>query len=409
MTDAPPDSRTVPATDVDVAIAGAGLAGSSLALRLARGGARVALIDPAEFPRDKLCGEFLSPECWGVFDRLGLTAGVERLGYHPVRRVRISTPRGAVLEAEFTDPDGLPGIGLGRGPLDDLIVRAARAAGAVVLERTRVNGPVVREGRVVGLVVRRGADRPFEVRAAVTVAAEGRHSPLVRRTGTTRTRSRFRPRFFGLKRHLSAPDRDAEPDGTVGLHLVAGGYVGACRIESGMTNLCGLLPESLLRRHRGDLDRLAAVAFPGNAVLGRLWRSARPAGGWKTVADVRVVASTPGLPGILYAGDSRGTIDPLGGQGMTLALLGAEMLAGFVTRALVAGAAGGDLQREYAAAWHRRFDRRIDLCRAFHHVLVNPWLVDGASAFRSLAPRLLALGYARTRDPALTAGPPGHV
>ena len=83
---------------------------------------------------------------------------------------------------------------------------------------------------------------------------------------------------------------------------------------------------------------------------------------------------------------------------MTLALLGAEMLAPFVTRALAAGGAGAALQREYAAAWHARFDRRIALCRGFHHLLVNPWLFDLGSAFSTLSARLLALGYNQTRD-----------
>jgi flavin-dependent dehydrogenase len=224
-------------------------------------------------------------------------------------------------------------------------------------------------------------------------------SALVQRTGLTRTRSLLRPRLFGLKRHLAVPEDDTEPFGSVGLHLLTGGYVGACRVENGLTNLCGLLPESALRRHRGDLDRLADDLFPRNPLLGRLWRSARPAGVWKTVADVRVVSSTPTLPGVLYVGDSRGTIDPLGGQGMTLALLGAEMLAPYVTRALARGVADAPLQRAYDADWHRRFDRRIALCRAFHHLLVNPWVVDAASAFTTLAPRLVAFGYHKTREP----------
>ena len=113
----------------DVVIAGAGLAGSSLALWLARSGARVALIDPAEFPRDKLCGEFLSPECWGVFDRLNLSSSVVECGYQPIHQVRLTTPRGRILESSFTSTDGLPGIGLSRAVLDERIVRAARAAG----------------------------------------------------------------------------------------------------------------------------------------------------------------------------------------------------------------------------------------------------------------------------------------
>jgi len=386
----------------DVVIAGAGLAGGSLALRLARVGARVALLDPARFPRDKLCGEFLSPECWGVLDDLGLAGAVTRRGYHAIRRVRITTPRGRVLDVEVIGEDGLPGIGLSRSALDDLIVRQARAAGVAVIEGARVGAPIVDEGRVVGVAARGPDGGPIEVRAAVTVAADGRHSGLVRRTGMTRVRSRLRPPLFGMKRHLVAAGPDAEPIGTVGLHLVPGGYAGTCQVETPLMNLCALLPESALRRHRGDLDRLANDLFTRNPVLARIWASGAASGDWKTVAGVRVEASSPRLAGIFYVGDCCGTIDPLGGQGMTMALLGAEVLAPFVTRALADGAVGPAPQRAYHSAWHRRFDRRITLCRAFHHALVNPGLIDLASTFKGLAPRLLAACFAGTRDARVT-------
>ena len=385
----------------DVVIAGAGLAGGSLAVRLAKAGARVALIDPGRFPREKLCGEFLSPEAWGALDRLGLSEAVERSGYHAIRRIRLSTPRGRVLEGDFTGPDGRPGIGLSRSTLDDLLVRQARAAGVEVIEEARVGGPIVGEGRVAGVSARRSAEGSFEVRATVTVAANGRHSGLVSRTGTTRARSWWRPRLFGMKRHLTVADPDAaEPGGTVGLHLLPGGYVGTCRVEAPLTNVCALLPESALRSHRGDLDRLAADRFGGNPRLARLWEAGTPAAPWKTVAGVRVEASVPRFAGILYAGDCQGTVDPLGGQGMTMALLGAELLDPFVRAALALGTADRRLQSEYQAAWHAKFDRRIGLCRAFHHALVNPGLIDAASVFRTLAPRVLAACFRQTRDPA---------
>ena len=387
---------------LDVVIAGAGLAGGSLALSMARSGARVALIDPAEFPRDKLCGEFLSPECWGVFDRLNLSGSVVECGYHQIHRVRLTTSRGRILESDFTSADGLPGIGLSRAALDGRLVCAARAAGVTVLEGVRVKGLIVRDGTVTGVVARRGAEEPFEISSTVIVAADGRHSPLVRQSGTTRSRSWFRPRLFGLKRHLTLSDRELVPAGSVGLHLVPGGYVGACRVEGELTNVCGLLPESYLKRHRGDLDGLANEVFSANPVLNDLWRIGHPVDAWKTVSSVCVEVSTPTLPGILYVGDAKGTIDPLGGQGMTMALLGAEMLAPFVTQALTRGKVDASLQRDYEAAWHRRFDRRIVLCRAFHHVLLNAWTIDIAAAFKTLAPRLLALGFNQTRD-SLTA------
>jgi hypothetical protein len=188
---------------------------------------------------------------------------------------------------------------------------------------------------------------------------------------------------------------------------VSGGYVGASRIEDGLTNLCGLVPQSTLKTHRGDLDRLAASLFPTNPALGGLWRAMIPVSDWKTVADVRVVSSIPRIPGILYAGDSKGTIDPLGGQGMTLALLGAELLVPYVKRALTQGGVTLALQRSACTEWHRRFDRRIALCHGFHHALVNPWIIDAASCFSSLASHLLALGYRLTRDELrATASPP---
>src|SRR6476469_7920143 len=105
----------------DVAIAGAGLAGSSLALRLARRGVKVALLDPGRFPRDKVCGEFLSPEGWGVLERLALEGEVTRSGYHAIHRVRLSTPGGREVMADVSGIDGLAGIGLSRSFLDDLI------------------------------------------------------------------------------------------------------------------------------------------------------------------------------------------------------------------------------------------------------------------------------------------------
>jgi menaquinone-9 beta-reductase len=382
----------------DVAIAGAGLAGASLALRLARGGARVALLDASHFPRDKVCGEFLSPECWGVLDRMGLADEVVGSGYHAIQTVRISTPGGREIMADVVGRDGLPGIGLGRSKLDALIVGRAREAGVDVFEATRVGGAIIEDGRVVGVQARGG--EPFEVRATLTVAADGRHSALVKQTGRTQGRSWARPRLFGLKRHFSTADPEAaEHPGTVGLHLVRGGYGGTCLVEDGSTNLCALLPESMVKQRRGDLDRVAVECLGRNPSLARLLDSGEPLGEWKTVADVRVQVSRPDRPGILYLGDAQGTVDPLGGQGMTMAFLGAELLMPIVERALVDRRGVDDaLQAEVQATWHRRFDRRVLLCRAFHHILINPSFVDIGSVLGKVASKFLAICFLQTRD-----------
>lgn len=380
----------------DVAIAGAGPAGSALALGLARAGLNVALLDAGRFPRDKLCGEFLSPEGASALGRLGLADLLASCGAHPIRRARLTTPGGGVIEAPLTGRDGRPALGLSRSRLDAALVGAARAAGASVFEQARVAGPLLADGRVAGLIGRHADGGPFAIRAAVTVAADGRHSTLVRQTGITRTRQGFRPGLFGLKRHL--PGGTDEDPGCVALHLVPGGYVGTCGIEGGAGNLCGLLPEAMARRHRGDLDQLAEAEFVRNPELARLWSRATPAGPWKAVAGVRVAASRPRRAGIFYVGDGQGTVDPLGGQGMSMALLGAEMLGPLIVRAVRAGGADRALQREALRAWHRRFDRRVRLCRLLHRLLLCPDLIAAGSRLRPLAQRLLTASYTWTRD-----------
>lgn len=391
----------------EVVIAGAGLAGGSLALRLASRGVRVALVDAATFPRPKLCGEYLSPEGVLALERLGLADDWSRLGGHPIRQVRLSTPRGRELVAQVVGPDGVPGLGLSREALDTLLVERAVARGATLLSGHRVLGPWIDEasGRVVGVRARpTGSLAERLVRAPVVVAADGRGSALVRQTGTVRPRSRLslRPGLFGLKRHLRVLDpATTEPAGLVGLHLTAGGYGGTCQIEQGLTNLCALLPESALQAARGDLDRVCATALAANPVLARLLAASEPAGPWKTVAGVRVEIATPGRAGILYAGDCQGTVDPLGGQGMTMALLGSEPLAAAILAALTSGAEGvtPGTQQAVQRSWRRRFDRRVNLCRLYHHLLVRPGLIDLASLTPGLARWTLAAAYHLTRDP----------
>ena len=383
----------------DVLIAGAGLAGGSLAVRLARAGVNVAILDHSTFPRAKICGEFLSPESWRVFDDLDLTTAIERIGYEPIQKVRISTPRGREVTAEVIDSAGRPGIGLSRWALDDLLLRTAQAAGATVFEAARATGPLIEDGRIIGVAARPVSNEPLSIRARLTIAADGRQSALVKQTGTTRGRSWLRPRSFGMKRHWHLPDRaDGEQPGTVGLHLIPGGYGGTCRIEGGQTNLCALLPEAAVKRHRGDLDRVARDQLARNPALARLLAGGEAMGDWKTVAGVRVQSSTPNRPGILYAGDAQGTVDPLGGQGMTMALLGAAELVPFVKAGLTGGV-DKDLQERWRRTWQRRFGRRIGLCRAFHHFLIHPGLTDAASVMGPAARRFLAACYGLTRDP----------
>src|SRR5690349_2807929 len=112
----------------DVAVVGGGPAGCSAAIHLAQAGARVVLLEARAYPHDKLCGEFLSPECAGRLDELGLTAALRGLGPAAIDTACLTAPDGTLWERR------LPGqaLGLTRRALDQLLAQRAQALGVDV-------------------------------------------------------------------------------------------------------------------------------------------------------------------------------------------------------------------------------------------------------------------------------------
>ncbi|HVL82166.1 MAG TPA: FAD-dependent monooxygenase, partial [Actinomycetota bacterium] len=204
----------------DVVVAGGGPAGSSAAWRAATAGARVLVVDKAVFPRDKPCGDGLTPRAVRSIADIGL--GNELKAFHRVDILRVHGA-GRVLEFGWPSSEGFPPYGyvVARTDLDELMLRHAQAAGAEVWEGATVRGPVTRDGVVTGVVIRREG-RDVEVAAGSVVAADGASSTLARTVGLVRD-----PRYpFGIaiRAHFpsSRPDDNAieshleirDPDGT---------------------------------------------------------------------------------------------------------------------------------------------------------------------------------------------------
>jgi len=119
----------------DVAIVGAGPAGSSAAIFLARRGYSVALLDKAVFPRDKLCGDFLNPAGWRLFERLGVRDALLAAPHEKIDAFHVSTPAAEAV-IPFPERGGARVFGLGvtRRIFDHLLVQRAVGAGAALLE-----------------------------------------------------------------------------------------------------------------------------------------------------------------------------------------------------------------------------------------------------------------------------------
>src|SRR5712691_7561663 len=175
----------------DAVVVGAGPAGSATALRLARAGAQVLLLDRAHFPRPKPCSEYLSPETVRRLGALDADALAAVLARAPARLygMRVVAPDGTAALGRFASdhrwPAPLPyGLAMPRAELDLILRNAAQRAGATVREDTVVEDLFYESGAVGGVVTRAtGNGKREAVRGRVVVGADGLRSIVARRLG----------------------------------------------------------------------------------------------------------------------------------------------------------------------------------------------------------------------------------
>ena len=327
----------------DVVIVGAGPAGSTLALRLARAGRRVLLIDGARFPRGKVCGEGIMPAGVETLRELGLhTALAEHA--HPFRGIRYRLPDGTRAEAEF--PGGAQGWGIDRAVLDERLVAAARREPGVALQL----GTWVRtiERTPDGVRVRLD-DR--EVEAALVVGADGGRSQVRRQAGLDLPLPR-RPRF-GVGAHFRAP-RGADDGPLVEVFVAPGLELYTTPVAPDVTCVALLVDRQGLEPLRGDLSgALRALLRQAGGRCGRL-AGGELLGPVRALGPLALGARAAHAERLLLVGDAAGALDPITGEGLTLALTTNRIAAEVIDQALERG----DCSARALARWTKERGRK---------------------------------------------------
>ena len=323
---------------LDVIVVGGGPAGSATAARLAGAGHSVLLLDRAEFPRRKPCGECVNPAGVAALHALGVWEAVEATRPARLDGWRIRPGDGDGFRGRF--PGGVHGIGVAREVLDPVLLDHARACGAEVRTGVRVSGVVREGGRVAGVVVE-GEER--EIRARLVVGADGLRSVVVRRLELLARAPRLRK--VALTAHVEGVD--AVGRGWGELRAMGRGCVGMAEVGGGRCNVTVVVAGDEAREVAGDPagffdDALRRFGFAD------AWRvdevlSTGP-------FDFPVRRAT--VDGALLVGDAAGYYDPFTGQGIFRALRGAELAARTADAALRAG----DLSAAALAPYER--DRR---------------------------------------------------
>ena len=163
----------------DVIVAGGGPAGASAAIHLARGGLRVLLLEQKKFPRAKLCGEFISPECWNHFERLGVDAAMKSAGPALLEETVFYSSKGHHVTVPSTWFGGRSAFGLSRAVMDEVLLRRAQSDGVTVLEGASIVEPIF-DGETVKGVRVKVDNHHEEYRAPLTLDSTGRARILSR-------------------------------------------------------------------------------------------------------------------------------------------------------------------------------------------------------------------------------------
>lgn len=367
-------------SDWDVIVVGSGPSGSVSAGLLADLGYSVLMLERAEHPRPKPCGEFINPGAVSALRRTGFADAVEALEPARIRGWRIRTWQGADIEASFNDgspEDDLEGWGLPRMRVDATLATAAQERGATLHERRTVT-TVEADARGVR-VESRGPDTRVD-RARFLLGADGLRSIVARQLGASS--SPGARRRVSLSAHVSGHG----PDPSTGwLRLGGSRTVGLAALDpKGRRWNATVVVDPQKARARIKAD---AEAFFGDVLrdAGLPWESGPDliAGPWASGPFERPTRTISG-PSWALVGDAAGYFDPLTGQGVHQAVRSAELAAECLHAALLADASSRGLP-DYA----RRLQRELTPVRRVQRVVAS--VVESDLLGRAVFPRLEAV------------------
>ncbi len=363
----------------DVLVVGAGPAGSSAAHHLAAAGLEVLLVDRAAFPREKVCGDGLTPRAAAALVRMGVD--VTDPGFVPVRRVR--TYGSGLAAVEFDWPGGpFPPIGLMRPriDLDQLLVERATAAGARFMPTTRAERPLVDGAAVSGATIRREDGAVRQVSARFVLAADGASSRFAAHAGVRRIPGA--PVAVAARGYVRS-SRSQEPVFEAFLTLRDGrrylpGYGWVFPAGDRTWNVGAFLSPP-----PGHAERIPTAA----EALRRFLRTIPAEWGLGEEGLTGPIRSAPipmgmnrrplAVPGMLVVGDAAGMVNPFTGEGIGYALESGEWAAQLVSEAVRSGRP--EVALRYPRLLEARYGTAFRAGRRFVRAIGHPAIMRAGS------------------------------
>ena len=373
----------ISANRYDLAVIGGGLAGLSLAIQMAKSGYRVVVFEKEKYPFHKVCGEYISLESWNFLEELGLP--LSDMDLPLIKRLMISAPNGNFIEHDLS----LGGFGISRYKIDAALARIAVSLGVLLCEETKVTDIV--SGKAFS-TIRGGA---ADIYATMVCGTFGKKSNLDIKWGRSFAREKQNKlnNYIGVKYHI----RTEFPDNLIALHNFKDGYCGISRIEDQKYCLCYLTTAENLKVSGNSIKNMEERILQQNPFLKQIFtRSTILYNQPLTISQISFAKKTQVEDHVLLIGDAAGSIAPLCGNGMSMALHASKIAAEQISQFLNNRIDRFEMEQGYIDAWGRAFKKRLFAGRIIQRFFGNDALSNLLLKSLRPFPRLISYLIAQT-------------
>ena len=359
---------------IDVLIIGGGLAGLSAAIHLRKFNVKVVVIEKNEYPKHKVCGEYISNEVLPYLKYLGVD--VFKLGAKKITKFEVSSNKSKRIKANLP----LGGFGISRFKLDHALFSEAKENGALLVQ------DAVMDVKFLDNEFKVDTKSNGQYVSKVVIGAFGKRANLD--SNLNRNFIKNKSPFLAVKTHV----KGEFPDDVVALHNFEGGYCGVSKVEDDSINLCYITDFNAFKKYK-NIDEFQQKVLFKNAYLKTIFENSIPVFETPlTISQISFESKSPIEQHIIMCGDSAGLIHPLCGNGMSMAIRSAQIAANLIIDYLHNDKGSRSvLENSYEKAWNKAFKNRLKVGHFVANLFNNGTLAEFSLWTLKIMPFLVPL------------------
>lgn len=337
----------------DVCIIGGGLAGLTLSIQLAKMNLKVILFEKETYPFHKVCGEYISMECWNFLERCGLD--LHSLDLPKISKLNISAPNGNLLHHNLD----LGGFGISRYTLDAALAKIAIESGVLILQNSQVDDVVFLNDQF-SIIANQ---QIYKAKLAVGSYGKRSNIDIKFKRAFVQKPAQNHFNYVGVKYHIKLDF----PSDLIELHNFEDGYCGISKVDGDTFCFCYLTSARNLRKY-GSIKKMEELALMKNPFLKKYFNEAEFLYKEPLVISQVNFSSKKNVENhVIMLGDAAGLITPLCGNGMSMAMHGSFILSTLIKGYFEGKYTRAQLENKYQAAWKNEFSMRLIIGRIIQY------------------------------------------